>query len=216
MPSEDSRGPSYDAAVERAQAAFTAARAVLADRPILDSVGDLAALVAKLPPEIAVVLDDQVRTGRDTPAEGKDVVFAVVAEMATMTMDPKTPVRDLDGQEHDVLEPALQLGTRVLASPQAPAPADTRAYHLHDRAEEALEDGEVGTYLTLVARQLEQVARHLDSTIPGWLPYDRAAPELLVDAERLRAVAASLAGQAPAIQALADDIEDVDGDPGVA
>ncbi|WP_410570555.1 hypothetical protein [Amycolatopsis sp. cmx-4-61] len=211
MPTEDSRGPSYDAEVERTQAAFAAVRPVLAGRPILDSVGDLAALVATLPPEIAVVVDDQVRIAQDaTPDAGGELVFAVVAEMATMTMEPKTPVRDLDGQEYDVLEPALQLGTRVLTSPQAPAQADTRVFGLHGLAEEALEAGEIGAYLTLVARQLQQVATHLDTTIAEWLPRDQDAPELAIDAGRLRAVAESLAGQAPTIDAM---INDEDNDP---
>jgi hypothetical protein len=210
MPSQDSRGPSYDAAVERAEAAFAAVREVLADRPILDSVGDLAQLVNQLPPEVALLVDDQVRTDRDTPAAGKQTVFAVVAEMAMVTLPPVTPVRDQHGQEHDVIEPALQLGVRVLATPDTPAPRQTRAYYLHDRAEEALEDGEVGTYLTLVAQQLTRIAKNLDTEVTRWFPIDRDFPELEAEASRLRAVAASLTAYAPTAEALVDDDPDDD------
>jgi len=205
MPSQDSRGPSYDAAVERAEAAFAAVREVLADRPILDSVGDLAQLVNQLPPEVALLVDDQVRTDRDTPAAGEQIVFAVVAEMAMVTVPPITPVRDHHGQEHDVIEPALQLGVRVLPTPDSPAPRQTGAYYLHDRAEEALEDGEVGTYLTLVAQQLTRIAKNLDTGVTRWFPRDRDFPELEAEASRLRAVAASLTAYAPTAEALVDD-----------
>lgn len=209
MPSQDSRGPSYDAAVERAEAAFTAVREVLADRPILDNVGDLAEIVNQLPPEVALLVDDQVRTDRDAPAKGDKVVFAVVAEMAMVTQAPLTSVRDHHGQEHDVIEPALQLGVRVLTTPQTLAPQETGAYYLHDRAEEALEDGEVGTYLTLVAQQLNHIARNLDTEVAGWIPRDRDAPELAADAARLRAVATSLTAYAPTVEAIVNDDEDL-------
>jgi hypothetical protein len=211
FPSTDARGPSYDAAVERTQAAYAAVRPVLADRPILDTVGDLAALVAKLPPEVPLTLDDQVTIDARLSSAGDNPVFAVVASMATLASRPLLPVRDNTGHEFDVLEPALELGTQVLPSADTAAAVDTRPYYLPARIDDALDRGEVGQYLTLLARQCRQFAGHLTGKAGQYLP-GGSTPEMAAIAATLRGVADRLTAHAPHAEDLinygADDYRD--------
>lgn len=209
MRSEDSRGPSYDAAVERSEAAFAAVRRVLGTPTVLDNVADLAALTANLPPELPLFLDDIVRAAPNIP-DGTATVLAVVAEWVTMAGPPQTPVRDLAGQEHDVLEPALQLGLRVLPTDmQPPRETDCRAYCWHDRAVEALDNGETSAYLASAAEVLRGIAGDLEDKLAQWLPYGEVPAELTAQATQLRAAAAALTLAAPTVEALiAGDDED--------
>jgi hypothetical protein len=213
VPGASSHGPAYDAAVDRSQAAFADVRRVLSGRPVLETVGDLAALLALLPPDLPLWLDELVRTDRDNPASGDNAVDVVVAEIIPLTSRPSALLSRGDGQDLHELVPALQLGRRVLPSSSAAtvAPENTRPYYLYDRADEALEEGELGTYLTLAAQQLKVIARSLDTEIPGWLPFDRPVPELATEADRLRVVATALDALAPTVEALANDDEDQDG-----
>jgi len=139
MRAQDDRGPAYNAAVERSEAAFRHVRDVLGDTPrVVDTAGELAALAAALPPETALDIDETVRTtGPRQPGAGW--ISAVVATMVTMAERPLTPVRDRQGREHDVLVPGLQLSTWVLPSADAPVPAESRAYGYYNRMIEALE-----------------------------------------------------------------------------
>lgn len=212
VPAASSHGLAYDAAVERSQAAFADVRKALNGRPVLETVGDLAALLALLPADLPLWLDDQVRTDRDKPASGGDVAHVVVAEVIALASPPSALLSRGDGEDFHELVPALQLGTRVLpsSSAAAAAPERTRPYYLHDRAEAALEDGEIGTYLTLAAQQLAGIASNLDSEVTRWLPSDRVTPELTKDARQLRGLAAALATLAPIAEAVINDDEDAD------
>jgi hypothetical protein len=219
LPGASSHGPAYDAAVERSQAAFADIRQVLAGKPVLETVGDLAALLALLPADLPLWLDDQVRTDRDNPASGGDVAHVVVAEVIALASPPSALLSHGDGQDFHELVPALQLGTRVLPSSSvaAAAPEHTRPYYLHDRAEAALEDGEIGAYLTLAAKQLTGIASNLDSEVIRWLgsdsaTSDRVTSELTTNAGTLRAVGSTLTTLAPLAEAVIND-EDVDEDP---
>lgn len=199
-----SRGPSYDAETERAEAAFNAVKKVLGGRPILDTVGDLAALLALLPPELPLFVDEVVRIGRGAESEGEDPRFVVVAEPATTSHTPQLPVRDDAGNSYDVLEPALQLGTRVLPLPDAPAPTKTRPYHLPDRLDDTLERGEIAEYLGLLGQHLTGIARNLTHDAPGWWS-GGTTPELAASADELRAIANRLTAHAPTVEALINE-----------
>lgn len=214
VPGASSHGPAYDAAVERSQAAFADIRQVLAGKPVLETVGDLAALLALLPADLPLWLDDQVRTDRDHPAFRGDVAHVVVAEVIALASPPSALLSRGDGQDFHELIPALQLGTQVLPSSSVAVAASehTQPYYLHDRAEAALEDGEIGTYLTLAAQQLTGIASNLESEVTRWLPSDRVTPELVKDARELRGLAAAVATLAPIAEAVIND-EDVDEDP---
>jgi len=107
----------YDPAFERAQAAFHDVRAALSGRPVLSTVGDLAALLALLPADLPLWLDDQVRTDRDRhPASGEKDTRVVVAEVIALESPPSAALSRSDGRDLHDLVPALQLGTRVLLS----------------------------------------------------------------------------------------------------
>jgi hypothetical protein len=201
FPSQDSRGLSYDSAVERTEAAFAAARSVLADRPVLDTVGDLADMLAQLPREMPLLVDDQVSIDRTLSHPGDNPVFTVVASMATVTSPPLLPVRDNHGHEHDVLEPALELGTQVLPTAESAAAAETRPYRLPDRIADALDRGEIGEFFTLLARQYERDAGHLTGRAGEYLPGD-STPEMAAIAATLRDVAGRLTTHAPIVEHL--------------
>lgn len=209
FPSQDSRGLSYDSAVERTEAAFAAARSVLADRPVLDTVGDLADMLAQLPREMPLLVDDQVSIDRALSHPGDNPVFAVVGSLATVTSPPLLPVRDNHGHEHDVLEPALELGTQVLPTAESAPAGETRPYYLADRIADALERGEIGEYFTLLARQCERDATHLTGRAAEYLP-GGATPEMETIATRLRGVASQLTAHAPQVEQLIIDDVDVD------
>jgi hypothetical protein len=199
-----SRGLSYDAEIERAEAAFAAVRKVVGGRPVLDTVGDLAALLALLPPELTLFVDEVVRIDRDAESDGEDPRFVVVAESATTSHTPRLPVRDNDGNSYDVLEPALQLGIRVLPSPDAPAPVKTRPYYLPDRLADVLDRGEIAEYLVLLGRHLTDIARNLTHDAPGWWS-GGTTPELAASADELRGIASRLTAHAPTVEALINE-----------
>jgi hypothetical protein len=212
LPAQGSRGPSYDAEVERSQAAFAAVHAAVGGRPILDTVGDLAALLALLPPEVPLVLDGPVRIAKQLSTAGDNPVFAVVASMATVASQPLSPVRDNHGHEFDVVEPALELSTQVLPTPDTPAAADTRAYYLPDRVAEALDDSETGEYLTLLGQLCTQFASELVKRASHYLPGGPTA-EMASISDEFRGLATRLTAHAPLVEHLInDDGEDRDGE----
>jgi hypothetical protein len=64
---------------------------------------------------------------------GDGWVSAVAATMTICAQRPVTPVRDNVGREHDVVVPALQLGTWLLSDPDAPVPAQSQACECYAR-----------------------------------------------------------------------------------
>lgn len=167
--------------------------------------GALAALAAALPPETCLDIEETVRVaGPGQPDDGW--VSAVVATIVTMAEQPLTPVRDRQGREHDVFVPGLQLGRWVLPGPDAPVPAESRAYGYYDRMIEALKrealerEGPVES-LPAVAAALEHIAALLgdDTDGPGaFLPFGSAvAAQITGQAQQLRDVATALAALVP-------------------
>jgi hypothetical protein len=160
MRSQDDRGPSYTAAVERSEAAFAAVRTVLGDRGgprMVDTAGDLAALMGELPPETGVLVADWPRIGRGC-RPGPGWCSAVDVTMVTLAERPVTPVRDVAGREHDVMLPAVEVGEFLLPGEDAPAPVDTEASGYYGRAVEALERDEPGVSLAAVAALVHHIA----------------------------------------------------------
>jgi hypothetical protein len=205
MRAQDDRGPAYTAAVERSEAAFQDVWAALGETPqLVDTAGDLAAIASALPPETGLTLDDAPRIAAgERPGEGW--VTAVVATIQMMVERPVTPVRDNAGREHDVIVPALKLGTWLLAGPDAPVPAKTQACGYYARAIEALENDGPGVSLPAVSTLLRHIA---DLLAPGdyspaqYLPDPSpAAREITAQVQRLRHVALRLAEIAPAAEA---------------
>jgi hypothetical protein len=65
-----------------------------------------------------------------------------------------------------------------------PASVHTRAYHVCDRAEEAREHSEIGTYLETLADVLTSIAATLETDVPEWFETDGPPDELLVKVSR--------------------------------
>lgn len=103
--------------------AALAARAVLGSPRLVETVGDLATLAARLPQEMPLLIDDVVRIdGAAHEEPGEEACTGVVADLVLVAGPRATPIRDDRGREHDVLDPALQLGARVLPASGAPIP----------------------------------------------------------------------------------------------
>ena len=214
MRAQDDRGPAYNAAVERSEAAFRHVQDVLGDAPkVVDTAGELAALAAALPPETAVDIEQTTRIA--APGQpGDGWVSAVVATMVMMAEQPLTPVRDRQGREHDVPVPGLQLGRWVLPSADAPVPAESRAYGYYDRMIEALDrEGPAGS-LPAVAAALEHIAALLDDDTDGpgaFLSFGSAvAAQITGQAQQLRDAATALAALVP-LAAAEEDADTTEG-----
>ncbi len=196
MRAQDDRGPAYNAAVERSEAAFRHVRGVLGAPKVVDTAGDLAALAAALPPDTALTIEETVRVAVPGPP-GEGWVSAVVATMVTMAERPLTPVRDRQGREHDVLVPGLQLGTWVLPGAGAPVPADSRAYGYYGRMVEALDLEGPAESLPAVAAAVAHIAALLsdnDSGPAAFLPFGSpVAAQITAQVQRLLDVAVALA-----------------------
>ncbi|MEU7634226.1 hypothetical protein AB0C34_30355 [Nocardia sp. NPDC049220] len=175
------------------QAAYAAAGKTIPAPVILDTVADLAALVTALPPKLPLVLDDFVRIAPDATGDD-DEIWAVVAEVTDRVYLLDAPVRD------DVMEPALQLGVRVLASATSPAPPPGILCQRYDRMAEAFDHGNIGEYLTLLSRHLTRISVDLECPEQWVADGQPIPPELRDNAYQLRGIAAALADHAAAIE----------------
>ncbi|MYW69092.1 hypothetical protein GTY65_34220 [Streptomyces sp. SID8379] len=155
--------------------------ATIAAHPMLDSVGALTALLAQLPPEMALKLDEHVRAD---PSE-RDQVYTVTPRLVGMVSGI--------GTETAHMTPGLELGTVYVPADgeedvQAAAavrrhlpPFDTLA-----RAEDRIDDGNLREGLKDLSAVLQNIALLLEETAPKWLARgDEAAESLRVEAGRI-------------------------------
>ncbi|MET9695173.1 hypothetical protein ABZY81_43590 [Streptomyces sp. NPDC006514] len=164
--------------------------------PLLSTVGDLAALLARLPQDMPLVLDDHVRV-----AEPNDTSL-----VHTITPRIVGVVQDV-GTEAAVMRPALELGLVYVPdaeeSVQAAAAvrSDLPPHSPLARAEARLKDGYLVEGLLDAATVLDNTARLLGATALDWLEYDGAdAQALQAEADRIHHAVARLRALAPGVE----------------
>ncbi|MGW2586658.1 hypothetical protein ACWCYZ_36085 [Streptomyces virginiae] len=164
--------------------------------PLLSTVGDLAALLARLPQDMPLVLDDHVRV-----ADPNDTGL-----VHTITPRIVGVVQDV-GTEASVLRPALELG--LVHVPDAEESVQAAAAVRSDlpphsplaRAEARLEDGYLVEGLLDAATVLDNTARLLGTTALDWMEYDGAdAQALQAEADRIHHAVARLRALAPGVE----------------
>ncbi|GGZ95189.1 hypothetical protein GCM10010371_63900 [Streptomyces subrutilus] len=164
--------------------------------PLLDTVGDLAALLARLPQDMPLVLDDHVR---DTDPDDTSLVHAITPRIVGVVGDI--------GTGPAALRPALELG--LVYVPDAGKSVRAAAAVRSDlpprnplvRAEVRLEDGYLVEGLLDAATVLDRTAQLLGTTAPDWLEHDSA------DAQALQAEADRIHQAVVRIRALATGVE---------
>lgn len=146
---------------------------------ILDDAGTLARIVNALPPSMDVMLDEHVFA---VPGwrDAEDPVITEVARLskvmlaAPVSAEQVAAQPDLEGRDAIVGSmPTLLLGRRILChKDDDPATATELAYR-EDRAERALDDGDVDVFLTELSAVLNKWAHRLTNdaveSAPGWL-----------------------------------------------
>ncbi|GHH12409.1 hypothetical protein [Streptomyces rubradiris] len=159
----------------------------VAAHPMLGSVGALARLLAHLPPELPLWLDEHVRWDPDERLKQQ-----------LLTVTPRIVWVDTADETEDAsMEPGLELGTVCIpfdSTPDVQAAVAVRRDLLpadpYASAEERLEQGDVPGALGDLATLLQDIAALLSDVTDG---LDRGSP----DTESLR-VEASTIGQAAA------------------
>ncbi|MGP9023195.1 hypothetical protein ACT1U9_32925 (plasmid) [Streptomyces sp. BR1] len=153
----------------------------IAAHPMLDSVGALAALLAQLPPEMALKLDELVRAD---PAE-PDQVYTVTPRLVGMVSGI--------GTEDAKMTPGLELGTVYVPADgaedvQAAAAVrrDLPPYDTLARAEDRIDNGRLREGFKDLSAVLQNIALLLEEVAPKWLAHgDPAAESLRVEAGRI-------------------------------
>ncbi|WP_413102541.1 hypothetical protein [Streptomyces sp. Inha503] len=155
--------------------------ATIAAHPMLDSVGALAALLAQLPPKMALTLDEHVRAD---PAE-EDQVYTVTPRLVGMVSGI--------GTEEAHMTPGLELGTVYIPADgaediQAAAAVrrDLPPYDTLARAEDRIDTGDLNDGLKDLSTVLHGIGLLLEEVAPKWLERgDEAAESLRVEAGRI-------------------------------
>ncbi|MCX4718756.1 hypothetical protein [Streptomyces virginiae] len=164
--------------------------------PLLSTVGDLAALLARLPQDMPLVLDGHVRV-----ADPNDTSL-----VHTITPRIVGVVQDV-GTEASVMRPALELDLVYVPdaeeSVQAAAAvrSDLPPHSPLARAEARLKDGYLVEGLLDAATVLDNTARLLGTTALDWMEYDGAdAQALQAEADRIHHAVARLRALAPGVE----------------
>ncbi|MFE7268536.1 hypothetical protein ACFU9B_42305 [Streptomyces sp. NPDC057592] len=169
-------------------------RAALAAHPMLDSVGDLAQLLAKLPPDMALVLDEHVRVDPDEPGQ----TYTVTPRLTGMVdYSAGTPQQTLGLELGQVCVPAYEDDAAQAAAVvrRGLVPENTLV-----RGERRVEGGDLRDGLTDVTAVLESVARLLTDAA-AWLGTgDPDADSLRVEAGRIDHAAARVAQLAKTVE----------------
>jgi hypothetical protein len=207
----------YDPDQLRAQkeAEFSAVWNVLGDAGLaeFETAGELAALMAALPPQTPVCVAEIARIdpGLDvgeTPdcTAAATMITVVETEDLVELVGDDGAVSDLgrlvegEGNGRRLLEPyvpGVELGAFIVAE-GGRVPEGTRAVPLHERAVEALADGELDVALQAQCELLAWMAGTLApdtidrDTFPDWIEDGDLRAQLAVEGERLRQAAARL------------------------
>ncbi|MFF9670340.1 hypothetical protein ACF1GS_01360 [Streptomyces eurythermus] len=164
--------------------------ATVAAHPMLDSVGALASLLARLPPELPLWLDEHVRWDPDERL--KQQLLTVTPRIVGVASAVET--------EDAAMEPGLELGTVCIpfdSTPDARAAVAVRRDLLpadpYASAEERLEQGDVPGALGDLATLLQDIAALLSDVTDGMERGSSDTESLRVEASRIGQAAARIA-----------------------
>ncbi|MFD5415244.1 hypothetical protein [Streptomyces nojiriensis] len=153
-------------------------RAAVAARPILDTVGDLVGLLSRLPQDMALTLDEQVRVDPSEPGQLYAVTPRLIGMVDTDSMGKTT---------------GLELGLVCVPAHEDPA-AQAAAVTARDslvpenvlaRAEVRIESGDVQAGLKDVGALLKEVGYLLGESAKWLAKGDPNAATLGVEADRI-------------------------------
>lgn len=184
---------------ERHAAALSALRAAVGDRPIeVATAGDLAELLARIPADTPLFVDEHVRIDPDLDEGTTETRTAVQATVVSAFADETVEALDEHGGRDVYMHQAAGLMLGGVLTPQgAPAPARSVAYGAQQRITEALYAGDGAGMLDAFAEILRDVAEYLDgigdTSLLEWLADKDLAGQLKVEGSRLRQSAARLA-----------------------
>lgn len=209
VPAASPNGPGYDAVVERSRAAMKAARSVLPSTTVIDTVADLVAITAALPPEMPVVVDEIVRAV-PTPDPCRPRTIVSTVDIATVLHHPRNPLHTASGEQYGELVPGLELGLLAVLdpdpdTPDMPMPVNRSGFPAHHpvyRVSEAFEEGRADTGMSSAADVAAGLADELESHLEDSLPGGRIPPEVAATLQQLRSAASALRSHAPAVQNL--------------
>jgi hypothetical protein len=191
--------PSREQLEEDAAAALVALRDAIGDRPVeVATTGELAALLARVPADTALLVDEHVRIDPDLDEGTTESRHAVQATAVSAFADePVVAVDEHGGRDvYSRRIAGLMLGSVMVAQGE-PAPAQTVAYGASERITEALYTGDGAGMLDAFVELVRDVAGRLDgiddASLLEWLTDKDLVGQLEVEGDRLRQSAARLA-----------------------
>lgn len=196
---------------------------------VFETAGELAALMSSLPPRTPIYVAEVARI--DPGLDGGETPEHTSAATIITVVDTENPL-ELTGDDDAVADlgrqvdragdgprllqpymPGVELSTFIVAEGSA-VPQGTRAAPLHERAVEALTDGDLDVALAAQCELLTWMAGTLApdtidrDTFPDWIEDDDLRAQLAVEGERLRHTATRL-------QALRAQVEAITPEAGV-
>lgn len=185
---------------EQQKAAFAAVKDGLGRVPAeFSTAGELAALMARLPPDTPVSVAETVRLDPGLELGVTQNCTAAAARIVKL-LELATDEVVEDGQARDmgVLRPGVELGA-VIVAVGATVPEETVAFQPYERAVEALDRGDLDAVLDGEVELLTWMANTLThddpddtETVPEWIADADLRDRLAVESERLRQAAARL------------------------
>ena len=178
------------------QTRIAAVRDVLGDRPReFSTVAELSAILSKLPADTPVHVADHARTDPELAATAQKRTIFSVSQIALLDDDPQNVV-GLDGEvdQYTGVIAGVELSA-VLVAKGAGLPEMTVPASAYDRAEHALDTGDMREALAADADLLTWVAGHLAArpgSVGEWFADTDIQGQLAVEGERLRQAAARL------------------------
>lgn len=190
--------PAREQLEENAAAALATLRDAIGDRPVeVATTGELAALLARVPADTALLVDEHLRIDPDLDEATTETRHAVQATAVCAFADEPVVAVDQNGG-HDVYMrriAAVMLGGVVVAQGR-PASALSVAYGASERITEALYTGDGAGMLDAFVELVRDVAGRLDgsddASLLEWLTDKDLAGQLEVEGDRLRQSAARL------------------------
>ncbi len=186
-------------------AAAAAVQDALGDEPVeFTTAGELAALMARLPPHTPVSIVETVHIDpRLNLDDTSNRTTAAARSLSLVDPDPVDVVDDGEISRANRVIPGVELGAVIVGQDTTGVPSITVPFPAYERAVEALGDGDLSEVLRCQAELLTWMASTLartdddpddadDEMIPEWTLDEGLRAQVAVEGERLRQAAARL------------------------